>query len=99
MLPIPATDKIHILSLSWSLGPLSMGMAFLPSVSISVSAGSPKPNWMHLILVDTHLPEKQARNEDLWKEGSAHGKFLCDPGPLPRGGRVMACTALCNLQG
>lgn len=76
MLPIPATDKIHILSPSWSRGPLSIGMAFPPSVSISISAGSPKPNWTHLILVDTHLPEKQARNEDLRKEGSVLGKSL-----------------------
>lgn len=62
MLPIPATDEVRILSLSQSLGPLSTGMAFLPSVSISVSAGSPKPNWMHLIqLTPTYPRSRQER--------------------------------------
>lgn len=54
---------------------------------------------MHLILVDTHLTEKQARDEDLWRGAQPTAHFCVSLGHSPGDGRAMACAAICNLQG
>lgn len=45
---------------------------------------------MHLMLVDTHLREKWARDEQRWEESSAYSKLLCNLVPLPQRGRARA---------
>lgn len=58
-IPLFPTENMYIFSLC--LGCMSVGMAFPNSVCISLSAGSPRSNWLHLILVDSYLNEKQGK--------------------------------------
>lgn len=58
-IPLFPTENMHIFSVC--LGCMSVGMVFPNSVCISLSIWSPRPNWLHLILVDSYLNEKQGK--------------------------------------